>query len=61
MQPFKKFTIGFVTQNFDENGNCISQEFIAGESEYEIQEGEPTDPPENEKYFPFEMKQPGEF
>lgn len=54
---FKKITVGYVVQNFDENGNFISQEFIAGDDcaiENEIGETVET---EKELYFPFEMVQ----
>lgn len=54
----KKITVGFVVQEFDGNGNCISSEFIAGdEVSWEDQDGEPVIPPQD-FYFPFEMKQP---
>ena len=53
-----KITNGFVKQTFDsETGKCISQEFIAGDSEYECGD-DIVDAPSNEIYQPFEMVQP---
>lgn len=58
---FTKTTHGFVTQYYDDRGECYRQEFIAGDIvEYEQGE-EPIDPPDNEKYMPFEMVQPHDF
>ena len=57
----KKITVGFVIQNYNEAGICISQEFIAGDQvDYEDANGNPTDAPENEVYQPFDMVQPKE-
>jgi hypothetical protein len=61
----KKYTSGFAIQTFDTGKNrFVSQEFIAGESEYEMENGTSIDPsvymPLPEPYLPFEMKQPGE-
>lgn len=54
---FKKITHGFVVQNFDNSGNFISQEFVAGDIvEFENEQGEPIEEKE-ELYFPFDMKQ----
>ena len=53
--PFKKITVGFVIQEFDDDGNCFSQEFIAGDQvEYEDMQGEPFEP-DQEVYHPFDM------
>ncbi len=56
---YKKVTIGFVVQTFDDNGEPTEQEFIAGdEVTYENGEGEIINTPENEIYLPFDMVQP---
>ena len=56
---FKKITVGFVIQNFDDDGTPLSQEFVAGDQvDYEDRYGTPIDAPENEQYLPFDMKQP---
>ena len=53
----KKITTGFVIQTFDtETGKFIEQDFIAGESVWEDERGEPTE--HQEEYLPFDMKQP---
>ena len=55
---FQKITHGFVIQNFDDEGNCTGQEFIAGDQvEYEDEQGEPIHCPEY-NYQPFHMVQP---
>ena len=36
---YNKITVGYVTQSFV-NGVCVSQEFIAGEAQYETVDGE---------------------
>ena len=58
-----KITIGFVIQRYDDHtGNCIGQEFIAGDQvDYETLSGEPITPldfTEIEQYQPFDMVQP---
>lgn len=54
----KKFTDGFVIQTFDENGKCIHQEFVAGDTvDYEDENGNPIDMFEHD-YQPFDMVQP---
>ena len=54
-----KVTHGFVMQEFDENDDCVSQEFTCGdECEYEDDKGEPIDAPVNETYQPYDMVQP---
>lgn len=56
---YKKITVGFVVQTFDETGQPVSQEFVAGDQvDYETLTGEPIDAPANEVYLPFEMAQP---
>lgn len=50
----KKITTGYVVQEFNEEGELVSQEFVAGESEYENEDGE-TDL-DYCFYAPFEMK-----
>lgn len=60
----KKITTGFVIQEFDtDKGTCVSQSFVAGDSEYETQDGEPINVSDFEEkvsqtYFPFNMVQP---
>jgi len=60
---YRKITAGFVIQVY-EGTKCVSQEFVAGEVEYEVDTGNgssiPCDPLEGEEYRPFEMVQPGE-
>lgn len=52
----KKITHGFVVQNFDSEGNFISQEFIAGDVvEFENEFGEPLEEDEN-LYHSFDME-----
>ena len=56
---YRKITHGFVTQNFDDEGNCLDQEFTFGDMvEYEDNEGNVIDSPDNEQYQPFHMVQP---
>jgi len=54
-----KVTVGFTSQVFDKKtGECISQEFIAGDQvNYEDEYGEPIEG-DNNLYFPLEMVQP---
>jgi len=54
---YQKITVGFVIQNF-EDGKCVSQEFVAGDDVSYEQNGETIDPPTDETYQPFDMKQP---
>lgn len=54
----KKFTTGYVDQYFDDNGDLISQEFVADNfSIYEDGEGNTLDKdhPGNDFYAPFDM------
>lgn len=60
---FNKITHGHVIQTFNDAGECIKQEFIAGDPvEYETSEGDPINlmdmPKAGNEYFPFDMKQP---
>jgi hypothetical protein len=62
---FKKITTGFVIQDYDENGKCISQSFVAGDDvQFEDKNGNPLETDDGEKiernheYFPFDMVQP---
>ncbi len=53
-----KTTIGFVTQFYDDEGKCTSQEFVAGDQvDWEDEDGETCDVPEHE-YHTFDMVQP---
>jgi len=57
--PYNKITTGFVVQQFDDDHNPISQEFVAGDQvEYETLDGEPRIPEIDDPYFPFDMVQP---
>ena len=53
-----KIIDGFVRQTFGIDGKCTHQEFIAGDVDWENEDGEPINPPSNETYQPFEMLQP---
>jgi hypothetical protein len=56
---YSKIIVGYVVQNFDDNGVPVDQEFYAGdEVEYESNFGEPIDAPANEQYLQFNMVQP---
>ena len=60
---FHKITVGFVVQAFNDAGECISQEFIAGDTcEYETNDGDPINmddmPLAGNEYHPFDMIQP---
>ena len=62
---FKKITEGCVIQTFNDAGECISQEFIAGDDvEYETDCGyaiNAEDMPDGmSTYHPYDMVQPGE-
>lgn len=55
----KKITTGFVIQDYNEQGKCTSQEFVAGDQvEWEDEWGNSIEPKTNEEYCPYEMKQP---
>ena len=56
---YNKITTGFVVQNYDDDGRCISQEFVACQhSDCEDEYGEKREPSENEVDCPFDMVQP---
>ena len=60
---YNKITSGFVIQVFNDAGEALRQEFVAGdEVEYETRDGDPiniTDMPKGgDEYQPFEMVQP---
>jgi len=56
---YKKITVGFVIQDFDDNGNCVAQEFVAGDQvDYEDEEGNPVDVDVSKEYHPYDMVQP---
>ncbi len=55
----KKITTGFMVQDYNHEGECISQEFIAAdEVEWENKNGFPVEAPGNAMYQPFDMVQP---
>jgi len=55
-----KITVGFVIQDYNEDGICTSAEFVAGDQvDWENDEGNPVDEPSH-TYFPFEMVQPND-
>jgi len=68
MERFKmntfKITEGYVSQEFDENGKCISQKFVAqnGSGSWEDETGVPLEQNDyksrSDWYQPFEMVQP---
>ena len=59
MEKFQKVTIGFVIQHFEKMSDgrfyCTTQEFIAGESEYETTEGVPLVSVPDYEYQPYDM------
>lgn len=60
---FVKFTAGFVRQVFNDAGECIKQEFTAGDPvEYETINGDPIHlmdmPLGGQEYHPFDMVDP---
>ena len=55
-----KLTTGYVLQKFNDEGQCVEQEFIASDVDYEDENGEAVEAPENEIYHPFNMVQPNE-
>lgn len=59
---YHKITHGYVTQTFNDEGECIGQSFTAGdETDYE-QDGSPINredmPSCGNEYFPFTMENP---
>lgn len=60
---YVKFTHGFVRQTFNDAGECIDQEFVAGDPvEYETVDGDPINsmdmPLGGREYQPFDMVDP---
>lgn len=56
MKTTKKVTHGCVVQTFDDKGDCIGQEFTAGDPvEWEDDQGSPIDCPDDSWYHPFDM------
>lgn len=54
-----KVTPGFVTQQFDEAGNCIRQDFVESEeTQWENGFGDPIDTPEDDPSFVIELVPP---
>lgn len=54
-----KTTVGFVTQFYDDDGKCTSQEFVAGDQvDWENESGEPCRCVPKHEYQPFDMVQP---
>ena len=57
-----KITTGFVIQTFNDKGECIKQEFFAGEVEWETENGDPISQDElplgGREYYDFIMVQP---
>ncbi len=52
-----KITVGFVIQTFNNNNQCIEQEFVAGDTvDYEDVNGNTIEP--WDEYQPFDMVQP---
>lgn len=55
----KKITVGFVIQNYNDEGKCISQEFVAGDHvDWEDDEGEIEIDEPDFPDFPMDMIQP---
>jgi hypothetical protein len=55
----KKITTGFVVQEYNDDGICTGQEFVAGDQvDWEDDDGNSIDCPGNDTYQPFEMVQP---
>jgi hypothetical protein len=60
---YNKVTIGFVVQTFNDEGECLSQEFMASdETTYELEDGTAINqedmPFGGNEYFSFDMVQP---
>lgn len=52
----RKITYGYVVQTFDDNGKCIEQHFVAGDSvEWEDESLEPISADTDCEYQPFHM------
>ena len=57
-EKFLKITTGFVIQTYV-GSHCVSQEFVAGEVDYEDENGNPVSvDTAKEEYYSFEMVQP---
>ena len=61
---YNKFTVGFVVQSFNDAGEFVSQQFIAGDQvDYETEDGDAINvedmPQGGNEYIPFDMTQPG--
>jgi len=59
MNQFKKITVGFVVQRYEQGGErrfvCVEQEFVAGDQcDFEDEGGNPIEPPDHE-YQPYTM------
>lgn len=55
----KKITVGFVIQEFNDDGKCLSSQFVAGDQvDWEDDDGNSIEPIANESYHPLEMVQP---
>lgn len=64
---YKKFSPGVVEQTFNDQGECIKQEFKIhdhGGVEWETEDGDPINssdmPFGGNEYFPFDMRQPSD-
>ncbi len=60
---FKKITPGYVEQIFNDVGECIEQQFYAGDPvDYETEDGDPINvmnmPKGGREYFPMSLNQP---
>ena len=60
---FNKITVGFVIQTFNDQGECVEQEFVAGdEVSYETKDGDEINeihmPFGGNECYPFSMEQP---
>lgn len=57
---YHKYTAGFVDQEYNDDGECVAQEFVAGDDvSYENGFGEPVDiDGQGEEYQAFNMVQP---
>jgi len=56
---YTKIVVGFVAQQFEDDGTPVSQEFIASDEViYEDKGGDSIEIPKNDTYLPYEMVQP---
>lgn len=61
MSDYRKITVGFVIQTFNKQGQCVAQEFVAGDQvDYEDEDGNtlPHRVCMKFEYQPFDMVQP---